>query len=143
MNGRVVFFAVFVRELRRARRNQSDAVYPLLFFVLAVILYPFALGSDPELLSEVAAGVVWVAALLAASLSLEALFRSDYADGSLEYMLATGAPIALASRSNPAWVCGKNSCKGGSNRRMVTGGASIATPASSCSGAPAPMILKS
>lgn len=90
-----VFGAVVRRELRRAWRNQSEVVYPLVFFVLAVLLYPFALGPDPATLSSVAAGVVWVAALLAASLSLDALFRNDFADGSLELVVVSGAPLAL------------------------------------------------
>lgn len=95
MNSTFVLFAVVARELRKTARNQSEAVHALIFFTLAVILFPFALGPDPALLSAVAAGVVWVAALLAASFSLEGLFRSDYADGTLELMVLSGAPLAL------------------------------------------------
>jgi heme exporter protein B len=86
---------IVVREWRRTMRNQGELAHPLIFFILAVILFPFALGPDPALLRAVAAGVVWVAALLAASLSLENLFRSDFADGSLELMVLSGAPLAL------------------------------------------------
>ncbi|MEQ8230945.1 MAG: heme exporter protein CcmB [Gammaproteobacteria bacterium] len=97
-----VFSAVVRRELRRAARSQSEALYPLIFFVLAVVLYPFALGPDPTLLAAVAGGVVWVAALLAASLSLDTLFRNDYADGSLELVVLSGAPLAVVALAKAA-----------------------------------------
>ena len=90
-----IIAAVVRRELLRAVRNPAEALYPLLFFVLCVLLFPFALGPDSALLSRVAAGVVWVAALLASALSLEALFRSDYADGTLEVLVVGGASLPL------------------------------------------------
>ena len=90
-----IIAAVVHREWLRAVRNQAEALYPLLFFVLCVLLFPFALGPDSALLSRVAAGVVWVAALLASALSLEALFRSDYADGTLEVLVVGGASLPL------------------------------------------------
>ena len=90
-----IIAAVVRREWLRAVRNPAEALYPLLFFVLCVLLFPFALGPDSALLSRVAAGVVWVAALLASALSLEALFRSDYADGTLEVLVVGGASLPL------------------------------------------------
>lgn len=102
MSAPAVFAAVAARDLRRALRNQSEALYPLIFFVLVVILFPFALGPDSALLAGVAAGVVWVAALLAASLSLDNLFRADYADGSLELVVLSGAPLAVVALAKAA-----------------------------------------
>ncbi len=93
MSGGVVA-AVLRRELLRAARNQAEALHPLLFFALVVLMFPFALGTDSALLSRIAAGAVWVAALLAAALSLESLFRADYADGTLEVLVTGGAPLA-------------------------------------------------
>ena len=90
-----IIAAVVRREWLRAVRNPAEALYPLLFFVLCVLLFPFALGPDSALLSRAAAGVVWVAALLASALSLEALFRSDYADGTLEVLVVGGASLPL------------------------------------------------
>ncbi len=91
----VIVAAVLRRELLRAVRNQAEALYPLLFFALCVLLFPFALGTDSVLLSRVAGAVVWVAALLASALSLEALFRADYADGTLEVLVVGGASLPL------------------------------------------------
>ena len=95
MTAVTIMLAVVRRELLRAVRNQAEALYPLLFFALCVLLFPFALGSDTALLSRVAAGVVWVAALLASALSLEALFRADYSDGTLEVLVVGGASLPL------------------------------------------------
>ena len=95
MNPFFIVTAVVRRELLRAVRNQAEALYPLLFFALCVLLFPFALGTDSALLARIAAGVVWVAALLASALSLEALFRADYADGTLEVLVVGGASLPL------------------------------------------------
>ena len=90
-----IIAAVVRRELLRAVRNQAEALHPLLFFALCILMFPFALGTDTALLSRIAAGVVWVAALLASALSLESLFRADYADGTLEVLVVGGAPLPL------------------------------------------------
>ena len=90
-----IIAAVVRRELLRAVRNQAEVLHPLLFFALCIMMFPFALGTDTALLSRIAAGVVWVAALLASALSLEALFRADYADGTLEVLVVGGAPLPL------------------------------------------------
>ena len=81
------FFAVISRDLLLAFRRRAEMINPLLFFVLVVTLFPLAVGAQPHLLQTMAPGVIWVAALLAALLSLETLFRSDFEDGSLEQML--------------------------------------------------------
>ena len=65
------------------------------FFVLTVILFPFGVGPEPQLLSRIAVGILWVTALLAALLSLERLFQSDYEDGSLEMLALLPLPLEL------------------------------------------------
>jgi heme exporter protein B len=92
-----VLVAVVRRELLRASRNRAEVLLPLVFFALCVLMFPFALGPDPALLARVGGGVVWVAAVLAAGLSLEAVFRSDYADGTVELLQIAGAPLALVA----------------------------------------------
>jgi heme exporter protein B len=61
--------------------------------VLCVVLFPFGVGPEPNILARIAAGVIWVAALLASLLSLERLFQNDYEDGSLELLTLTSLPL--------------------------------------------------
>ena len=89
------FVLVVWRELRLAQRQPGDSAMVLMFFVLATILFPFGIGPEPNMLARIAAGVVWVAALLAAMLSLERMFQADYEDGSLELLALTPLPLEL------------------------------------------------
>lgn len=88
------FFAIIRRDLLLAFRRRAEMANPLFFFVLIVTLFPLAVGAQPNLLQSMAPGVIWVSALLAALLSLDGLFRSDFEDGSLEQMLLS--PHALS-----------------------------------------------
>jgi heme exporter protein B len=87
------FLALVRRDLRLALRQGSDVALVIVFFVLAAVLYPFAVGPEPQLLGRIAAGVVWVTALLAALLSLERLFLSDYQDGALDLLALAPQPL--------------------------------------------------
>lgn len=88
------FWAIIRRDLLLAFRRRAEMANPLFFFVLVVTLFPLAVGAQPNLLRAMAPGVIWVSALLAALLSLDGLFRSDFDDGSLEQMLLS--PHALS-----------------------------------------------
>lgn len=75
------------RELLRHWRSRQDLINPLIFFVIAVSMFPLAVTPEGKLLEQIAPGVIWVAALLATMLSLESLYRDDYHDGTLELLL--------------------------------------------------------
>jgi heme exporter protein B len=90
-----VFLQVIRRDLLLAMRQKSDVLNTLFFFVVVVTMVPLGVGPEPALLRDIAAGVVWVAALLAAILSLPRLFANDYADGTLEQMLLSAEPLSL------------------------------------------------
>ncbi len=92
---RQAFFTLLKRDLQIAIRHKGDIFNPLLFFILVVTLFPLAIGPEPKILSRVAPGIIWVAALLASMLSLERLFKADYNDGSLEQMLLSPQPLPL------------------------------------------------
>ena len=77
------FFAIIRRDLVLALRRRSEIANPLLFFILVITLFPLGIGAQPNLLQAIAPGIIWVSALLAAMLSLDSLFRSDFDDGSL------------------------------------------------------------
>jgi heme exporter protein B len=83
-------FRLLFRELYLALHHKSEALGSLIFFVIAVSLFPFALGSENAALAESGIGIIWVCALLASQLSLSALFARDEADGTLEQYILHG-----------------------------------------------------
>jgi heme exporter protein B len=108
--------ALLLRELRLAARSGGGAALALAFFALVATLVPLGVGADLKLLARIAGGVLWVGAVLAALLSLDRLFQSDYEDGSLDLLalsplsleaiaatkiaahwLSTGLPLTLIS----------------------------------------------
>ena len=90
-----LFFAVIRRDLLLALKQKSDIVQTLFFFAVVVTLVPLGVGAETNLLRSMAPGVVWVAALLAALLSLPRLFAHDWADGTLEQMLISAEPLTV------------------------------------------------
>ncbi|TRX00678.1 heme exporter protein CcmB [Candidatus Methylobacter oryzae] len=89
------FFAVIRRDLVLALRRRSEIANPLLFFILVITLFPLGIGAQPHLLQAIAPGIIWVSALLAAMLSLDSLFRSDFDDGSIEQILLSPHPTTV------------------------------------------------
>jgi heme exporter protein B len=89
------FVLLLKRDLTLAYRRRAELVNPLLFFVLVTAMFPLGIGNDPKLIEAVGPGVIWVAALLAALLSLDAMFRSDYDDGSLEQFMLSAHPVSI------------------------------------------------
>lgn len=85
--------AVLARDLLIAARRRSDVLTTFFFFVIVVSLFPLGVGPEPDTLREIAPGVVWVAALLAAMLSLGRMFGADFADGTLEQLVLAPQPL--------------------------------------------------
>ena len=88
-----VFLRLIGRELTLAVRGGIGTLMAVVFFVIAVTLFPLAVGPELGLLSRIAPGAVWVAALLAALLSLDRLFVADHDDGSLEQLMLGTLPL--------------------------------------------------
>ena len=88
-----LLLAVARRDLLLARRRRVEALLPLGFFIVAIGLFPIGVGPEPQTLRQIAPGVVWVCALLAAMLSVTQMFASDLQDGSLEQMLLAPQPL--------------------------------------------------
>lgn len=101
-----VMMIVAARDLRLAGRRRVEAVLPVVFFVVAAALFPLGVGPELEMLRQIASGVVWVCALLAAMLSLNTLYVGDHADGSLEQMLLSNQSTVLiaAGKALAHWV---------------------------------------
>tara|TARA_Y100000766_G_scaffold263604_1_gene255695 strand:- start:244 stop:918 length:675 start_codon:yes stop_codon:yes gene_type:complete len=104
------------RDLLIAFRRSSTYITPLIFFLIVVTFFPLALGPQESLLSSLAPGVIWIAALLASLLAVEAIFNEDFKDGTLDdffislepsfilvfakvliHWLITGLPMLIAS----------------------------------------------
>ena len=107
---------ILKRDLLIAFRKSSTYITPLVFFLIVVTFFPLALGPQETLLSSLAPGVIWIAALLASLLAVETIFSDDFRDGTLDeffislepsfilvsakvliHWLITGLPILFAS----------------------------------------------
>ena len=89
--------ALLWRDVRLATRAGGSAALALAFFAAVATLVPLGVGADLKLLARVAAGVLWVAAVLAALLSLDRLFQADFDDGSLDLLALS--PLSLETVS--------------------------------------------
>lgn len=101
-----MFITLLAREMKLALRRPAELVNPLVFFLLVVSLFPFAVSPEKADLAKIAPGVLWVAALFASMLTLELFYRGDYEDGSLEQLiLVTGSPSLIAlSKACAQWL---------------------------------------
>lgn len=106
ISGTLACTTVLQRDLLLALRRQGDLINPLLFFIVVITLFPLTVGPEPSTLRQLAPGIVWVAAVLASSLSLDGMFRSDYEDGSLEQMLLSPQPklLLIMAKISAHWL---------------------------------------
>jgi heme exporter protein B len=91
------FAAVVKRDLLLAFKRPGDMLNPLFFFAMVSTLFPLAIGPAGDQLQTLGPGVVWVAALLSALLSLNSLYLSDLEDGSLDQLILSPQPLPLIS----------------------------------------------
>lgn len=101
-----MFWQLVRRDLTLALRRPAALLLPVVFFVLAAALFPFAVGPDTKLLLAIAPGVLWVAALLAALLPVETLVAPDLADGTLDQLIVRGVALEtfVAARLVAHWL---------------------------------------
>lgn len=91
-----IFIALFRRDLKVYFRYRGSWLNPLIFVLLVITLFTLGIGPDPAVLASHTAGILWVVALLGILLSMDALFRADYDDGSLEQLMLSADPLYLA-----------------------------------------------
>ena len=89
------FIHMVRRDLRLAARQGTDSLMVVVFFVLVVVLFPLGVGPEANILARISAGVIWVAALLAALLSMDRLFQGDFEDGSLDLLVLSPIPLEV------------------------------------------------
>jgi len=97
--------ALVLRDVRRAWAG-GGAVLPVVFFLLATILFPFAVGPDAALLARIGGGVIWAAALLAALLPVERLIAPDLDAGVLDQLAVRGSSMTAvaATKTLAHWL---------------------------------------
>lgn len=86
---------ILLDDLKQGVRQLSDVLNPLLFFVIVIFLFPLTTDASSTALQTTAPGAIWIAALLAVSLSLDRLFYYDYLNGTLEQLLLSPYPLPL------------------------------------------------
>jgi len=97
---------VITRDLMLAFRRPEQLLHPLAFFVLVTTLFPLSVGPESSILRTLAPGALWVAALLAALLALDFLFRDDAQDGTLEQYALSGQSLTwlLLGKTAAHWL---------------------------------------
>ena len=85
--------ALLRRDLTLAVRAGGGFGLGLAFFLIVVVLVPFGVGPEAAVLSRIAPGILWVAALLAALLSLDRIFALDFEDGTLPLLATSPLPL--------------------------------------------------
>ncbi|HRY26637.1 MAG: heme exporter protein CcmB [Geminicoccaceae bacterium] len=88
--------ALVRRDLHLAWRSPAETLLGVVFFLVALALFPLGVGASPDILARIGAGVIWVLALLAVLLTLDRLFQHDHEDGSLDLLLLAPLPLELA-----------------------------------------------
>lgn len=94
--------ALFIRDIRLAIRVGGGGGIGVLFFLIVVVLMPFAIGPDLNLLAKLGPAILWLGALLASLLTLDRLFAVDHDDGSLDLILMSDTPLELAVAAKAA-----------------------------------------
>jgi heme exporter protein B len=90
------FTTLLLRDMRLSIRVGGGALMGALFFLIVVVMMPFAIGPDLNLLARIGPAVLWLGALLASLLALDRLFAVDHEDGSLDLLMMGGMPLELA-----------------------------------------------
>ncbi|MEL7415267.1 MAG: heme exporter protein CcmB [Pseudomonadota bacterium] len=100
------YAALFRRELMLALRSGGGATLGLGFFLIVLLMLPFGVGPDTDVLRLVAPGILWVAALLACLLSLDRLFQADAEDGTLDILALAPIPLEglVAVKTLAHWI---------------------------------------
>ena len=101
-----IFLTIVRRDIGLAVRGGIGSLVAVVFFIIAVALFPLGVGPELNLLTRIAPGVLWACALLATMLSLDSLFREDYEDGNLEQIALGVLPLeaVVLAKALAHWI---------------------------------------
>lgn len=92
-------FSLFSSQLHREMalhcRQPRLLFHSALFFLMVTVFFPLTMPPNPNLLRDIAPGIIWIATLLSMLLSAAGLFQQDYEDGIIEQWLVSPYPLSL------------------------------------------------
>ncbi|HMM15209.1 MAG TPA: heme exporter protein CcmB [Parvibaculum sp.] len=100
------FLSLIRRDTKLAIRIGGGGGMAVFFFLVVISIVPLGVGPNLKLLGQIAPGMLWVALLLSALLTLDRLFQADFEDGSLDVMMAGALPLEFvaAAKAVSHWL---------------------------------------
>ncbi len=89
MSAIIQYYTMLRLEFLSIWRGQLYTVQSLIFFMISILIFPLAVGSNLKLLTDIAPGYIWMMAIFASLLALEGIFKLDYQSGFLEKCLTS------------------------------------------------------
>lgn len=100
------FLSIITNDLKLAIKRGGGTASLLAFFVISSTLFPFGIGSEPEILARTGSAIIWVCAIFSSMLAMPKLFDDDYEDGTLaQYILTGNMPqILVLAKITSHWL---------------------------------------
>tara|TARA_B110000116_G_scaffold271285_1_gene291590 strand:+ start:831 stop:1508 length:678 start_codon:yes stop_codon:yes gene_type:complete len=87
--------ALFTREIKVNYRNLSDIFSILIFFLLAIMIFVFSIGTNKEIFNEIGIGIIWTLILLSNTLSVRKIFQDDFDNNNIVLFHMAGLSYEL------------------------------------------------
>lgn len=87
------FLSIFHREYLLVFRNFYDILTIIVFFILGILVFIFAIGPDNKIYSEIGIGIIWTLLLLSTNLSIRKFYQEDFNDGSIILLFISGISL--------------------------------------------------
>ena len=81
------YVAIVRRDVRLMAARGSEALATLFFFATVACLFAISMSSNEGLMAVAAPGILWISALLAGLLALDAVYVRDFEDGTFDLLL--------------------------------------------------------
>lgn len=91
----IYFIKILKKEFLIYSRKSSSFISPVVFFLISISLYPIGISNDPDILKNLAPGLIWITVLLSTLISFQNIFTEDFEDGSIEILLSTNANLSM------------------------------------------------